>query len=385
MAANKINIVFFNFLRGFSPALFSFLLAVVGVNKCGKENWGDFVSVLLIVFLFNFIANWGNKEYLIRAYSDQPHQIKALFSRSFYSRSVFLIFAFALFLFYPLSIALAGVALISMRFVYSSFESVVIYQQKFALQFIAELVGFLLILVLIYWNVTFSVFYFLIVYAAVTALKIIVLAVVLKPFSTNDFRFDKGMLRQTIPFFLIGLSGWLHSKIDLYIVDFHLSDAELAQYQILIVAYLMLDAVPAFIVQPFSKHIYRLNAISLNKMRQILRWIALPIVLVGSGAIYLFLFYLTDIKFNIPIYLLMTLGAIPPFFFMIDIFILYRRQKERLIMKISFVGAAVNLFIGLALVPLYGVFGAVVGVCFSKWIMLIIPFIVKKQNANLAE
>jgi O-antigen/teichoic acid export membrane protein len=215
-------------------------------------------------------------------------------------------------------------------------------------------------------------------------LKAVLLGLILRPIPKKGTAlFNKALLVATIPFFLISLSGWLHSKVDLYLVEFNLSTAHLSKYQILVGAYIMLDAVSGFMVQPFSKHLYRLNEATISKMRRLLRWLALPLVLIGSGSIYLFLENFTAIRFDNSIYLLMTIGSIPPFFYMVDIFMLYRRKKEKQIMGLSFLGAFINLSIGLLLIPDYGIFGAVIGVCCSKWIMLLVPLLVKyDQKSN---
>ncbi len=379
MIAKRVNIIFFNFLRGFAPSLFNFFIALIGFQSCGAENWGEFAGVILILFVFNFIANWGNKEYLIRTYSEKPNEIKLHYAKSLTTRALFLALSIPLLLYYDSNIALLSILLIIVRFLYSSFESLIIYQQAFKMQLIAELTGFVLILSAIFFNKSFSIEYFLFVYLVSNLVKLVLLTIYLKPFGKRDlFHFDFSILVLTLPFFLISLSGWLHSRIDLYIVEFHLGDTYLAKYQILMGAYLLLDALSAFIVQPFSKHIYRLKDETLKKIRFLLMKIGLPLVLMGSFSIYIFLNFFTTVEFSNLIYFIMTIGAIPPFFYMIDVFILYRRKQEKLIMRIGFLGAGLNLLLALILIPKVGILGAIIGATVAKFILLTAPYFVKK-------
>ena len=41
-------------------------------------------------------------------------------------------------------------------------------------------------------------------------------------------------------------------------------------------------------------------------------------------------------------------------------------------MKITFIGALINLILTLILTPTYGIFGATIGVCIAKWTVLVI-------------
>lgn len=368
-------------MRGFSPSLFNFLLALLGFKYCGADNWGEIAGLILVFFFFNFVANWGNKDYLIRAYSERPQAISSLFFQSLTSRAVFLLLALPLFFYYPVSIAALGVLIIFCRYIYSSYESLIIYHQKFKTQFFAEFLGFIVVLAAILFNDQFSISYFLLAYLIASFVKTLYIVVAFKSNLTWQLTtLSPSLIAATIPFFLISLSGWLHSRIDLYIVEFNLSPAHLSKYQILVGAFLMLDAVSAFAVQPFSKHIYRLNPHTLDKMRHLLRLIGIPAVLLGSFTIYLFLTYVAKIEFDRTIYLIMTLGSIPPFFYMVDIFILYREKREKEIMTLGFIGAGINLVLCLVLIPNYGILGAVIGVCCAKWVMISVPFLVKNKK-----
>jgi O-antigen/teichoic acid export membrane protein len=376
----KLNIIIFNLLRSFAPALFNFAIAVLGVQYCGAENWGMLVSIMIVLFVFTFISNWGNKEYLIRAYAREPAMILHLFFSNLTTRAILLVFSFILFVFYPIDIALIGIALIVVRFVYSSLESLIVYHQKFKQQLLAESAGFAIVLLAIVFNKTFSVFYFLCIYLLANLIKSVMVILALKPRPEKGMiKFSKTQVLAAIPFFLIGLSGWMNSKVDLYVVDYYLPASDLLQYQILVTAFIMLQGVSAVVLYPFSKHIYRLNDVVLAKMKNRLALAGVPVVISGSIAIWFFLNSYTAIRFDTAVYLVMAIASFPPFLFMVDIYTFFKTNHEKIVMYVNFIGAILILILTIILIPIYGIFGAALGICCSKWMIFMIYKLTKNS------
>jgi len=369
----KLNTILLNLVRSFAASIFNFTIAIIGVRTFGTENWGELVSISLTLFVFSFIASWGNTEFLIRSYGKHPALIYQNFLSSLLTRSVFLLLTIVLFFVYPIHIALIVVPLICVQFLSESINSLVVYHHKFKVHILAEIVLFLTVLTALLSLDSFSVSYFLIFYLIANLAKAGILIFALKPFSHRvRGKFDVKLIVSMVPFFLVVFSGWMHSKIELYIIDFFRSPSELSQYQILATAFIMLQGTSSFIIYPFSKHIYRLKAKTVNKIQRILFLISFPSALLGGTAIWLFLSFYTPIRFDISIYILMTLASIPPFLFALDIYKLYKTNMEKEVVRISFVGAFVKLGIALVFVPLYGVLGGVLGVVVSQWVMLLL-------------
>ncbi|MBL4670512.1 MAG: polysaccharide biosynthesis C-terminal domain-containing protein [Flavobacteriales bacterium] len=373
MFPKKLHTIFFNLLRNFAPSLFNFGIAIIGVQYCGTENWGELVSILITLFIVNFIANWGNQEYLIRAYSKKPNSILNLYFSSLTTRSLFLVLSLGFFFYYSASIAMLGIALIVVQFIYNSLGSLIIYHQKFKSQLLAEFLGFLVIFLAISFNRSFSVSYFLIAYLVSFLLKLSILIPLLKLFPKKGMmQFNKTYILEMAPFFLIGLSGWMQSKVDLYIVDYFLTPSDLAQYQLVITAFIMLLSISALLTQPFSKHLYRINEQVILKIRKLVSWAGLPITIVGSWVIWYFLENYTVVHLNVNVYWMLALSIFPPFLYAVDILNYYKRKEEKKVMKITFIGALINLILTLILTPTYGIFGATIGVCIAKWTVLVI-------------
>lgn len=371
MSNSKFNLIILNLFRGFLPSLINFSIAIFGIQQFTAESWGALVSVWIILSVFSFVANWGNKEYLIRDYSKNPSLILSFYFSSLLTRSFLLLSTLILFAFYPFKIALGCILLVIAQFLYNSLNSLITYHQKFKQHLIVEIMGFLMIVTAIFYWDTFSVGYFLMLYVFVTLLKFFLMAVSLQLYSAKlDLNIDKKHLIAASPFFLIALSGWLQSRVDLYIVDYYLTSKDLSQYQVLITAFIMLQSVSALIVNPFSKHIYRADYKLINNMSLLLSAIGLVVVVIGGGTIWIFIENFTIIHFESEVYLIMTIASFPTFLFMIDIFKHYKQGKEKRVMQVNFLGAIANLMVTVYLIQFSGILGAVIGICFAQWLML---------------
>ncbi len=382
LGSKKIKTIIINFFRGITPSIFNFVIALLGFHYCGSVNWGEFVGLMLILFFFNFLANWGNKEYLIRDFSQTPSRISKNYFSSLITRSVFLVLTAILFAIYSYETAILGVGLILVRFIYLSFESLVIYHQKFGIQLLSECMSFIIICGGILLSETFSINYFISLYIAAFLVKIIMMfAFVRSNVSDKKIEFNKSHLILGLPFFLISLSGWLHYKVDLYIVEFSLLPADLSAYQVLVGAYILVETIPVLIIQPFTKHIYRVNKSLLIKVKRGLKLVAIPISLMGSLFVYFFLENFTKITYPIEVYVIITISIVPIYFYLIDILLMYKKHQEKTIMLISFIGAFINFTVTLVGIQYYGILGAVIGTCMAKIVMLAIPFYSKKEES----
>lgn len=56
---------------------------------------------------------------------------------------------------------------------------------------------------------------------------------------------------------------------------------------------------------------------------------------------------------------------------------LYKKNKEKIIMKLSFVTASLNLIMLFLLTPNFRILGAIISICITQWLYL---FFIKKEN-----
>lgn len=361
-----------NTIRGFSTPAFNFLIVVSGVKIFGKTDWANLINIMLWVYFITFMLGWGNRDHLLRTYSKNPGQMYHAFFSNFFSRSLLLPFTLLLFFFFPFPIAMWAILLVLLTFCYSALNTLVVYHQKFSAQLIAEIAGFTLIFGGIFYFETFNLVGFLMLYTIAIGTKILLLSLQMNfwkaPFSAtiSILEFKVGL-----PFFILGLSGWLMSKIDIYVVDIYLDKSQLSEYQLLITAFLMLQALAAYIIIPFTKHIYRLPSSVVQKMKYKLYIASIPLTLLGGLSIWFIMEYFVQLGFTYQYYLIGALLALPCYFYTLDIMELLKNHKERTIIYISLLGFFINISLIYLWIESYEILGVLFSVCISQWIILV--------------
>ncbi|MDO6596418.1 hypothetical protein Q4512_05795 [Oceanihabitans sp. 2_MG-2023] len=378
---NRIITIGLNTARGFASPVFNFLIAILGIKFFGKENWGTLINVMLWIFFIVFSIGWGNREYLIRAYSKQPSKIYYAFYSNLFSRSLLLPYALLLFIFFPKNIALLAVIMVILMHLYNAMDSLVVYHQVFSAQLIAEVLSFTTIICGIFLSTSFNLESFLQWYCLAFLTKIICLIIALKLWKEKlSFTISLNELKAGASFFLLGLSGWLASKIDVYIIDFYLPKARLSEYQLLITAFLMLQALSAYLIIPFTKHLYRLSDDVVKKMQKKLYIIAVPLVSIGCFAIYIVMEYFVKLQLHSWYYCIGGLIALPSFFYTLDIMKLMKKHQERKIILVNCIGFVVNFILILILIRTYEIYGVLLSVCISQWVTLFIYKLTDKKS-----
>lgn len=367
----RLRLIGINTIQGFANPAFNFLIVVFGVKIFGKEDWASLINVMLWVFFMTFMLGWGNRDYLLRKYSKAPGKMYHAFFSNFLSRSLLLPFSLLFFIFFPVPIAFWAILLVVLTFTYASLGTLIVYHQNFSAQLLAEIVAFAIIFGSIYYFESFDLERFLKVYVIAVATKLIVLSVRMNFWKE---RFSATISIQEfnagLPFFILGLSGWLISRVDIYVVDFYLEKSQLAEYQLLITSFLMLQALAAYISIPFTKHVYRVSNDVVQKIKHNLYSVALPLTLVGGFSIWIIMEKFVKLGFTYDYYILGGLIALPCYFYTLNIMELMKNHKERTIITISFIGFFVNISLIFLLIEDYEILGVLISVCITQWMVL---------------
>ncbi|QHI38120.1 hypothetical protein IMCC3317_35060 [Kordia antarctica] len=362
-----------NTIRGFASPAFNFLIVVFGVKIFGKADWASLINVMLWVFFATFMFGWGNRDYLLRKYSQEPGKMYHAFFSNFLSRSLLLPFALLLLLFFPFEIAFWAILLVVLTFTYSSLSTLVVYHQKFSAQLLAEIIAFAIIFGSIFYVETFNLETFLKIYTIAISIKLVTLSLQLN-FWKERFSATISIqeFKAGLPFFILGLSSWLISKTDIYVVDFYLEKSQLAEYQLLITAFLMLQALAAYITIPFTKHVYRVSEEVVQKIKYKLYAVSIPLTIFGGFSIWYIMEYFVKLGFSYEYYIVGGLIALPCYFYTLNIMELMKNHKERTIIYISFFGFFVNISLIFLLIETYEILGILVSVCITQWIVLLV-------------
>jgi O-antigen/teichoic acid export membrane protein len=376
---HKLLKIGFSVLKGFSIPLMNFIIIITGIKYFGKENWGEYLNVIIWISFLVFILNWGNKDYLLRKYGKKPSEVNSFFLSNLITRSLLVPIAFVLFIFFPFQIAVLAVLIIIISHFYHSFESLVIYHQKFGQQVFIEVIGFAVFFGAIYYTKNFSLINILQFYYLSIFIKLLLIIGLFKIFKNPlHIKVSLNELLFSFPFFALGLSGMINSKIDLYLVTIFLPNQTLSAYQTITTSFLMLQALSVFITAPINKSFYRSNDKIINKLKKILKKITIPITILGSFCIWLLLEKYLKLGQSKIIYFLSFMASIPAFYYIIPVLNLYKHKKEKIVLYSNIIVAALNGILSLILLKYIGLVGIFISLCITQWIFLIII----KQNEN---
>jgi O-antigen/teichoic acid export membrane protein len=378
---SKLANIGVNVFRGAVIPALNFLVMVSGIRIHGKESWGTLISIIIWVSLMVFVMGWGNKDFLVRKYSSEPSKMYTAFYSSLFSRSILLVLSLVLLIFFPAPIAFWGILLVVLMHFYASLESLVIYHQKFKAQLFSELLGFGIILGGIFGITSFSLLQFIQLYCVSVLIKLIYMFLALKLWKEKpSFEISITQLGYGLPFFILGFSGMVNSKIDLYLVNAFLPSGKISEYQLLTSAFLMLQSLSVLMASPLNKAFYRSGNRTIGKLDRLFKKLAIPLVLMGSTGIWLILEKWMQTGLPILFYLLGLLASLPAFYYVIPVLNLYKKHQEKKVLWSNIFSAVLNTIASLALLPGFGITGVLLSVCVSQWVYLII--IKKYENST---
>lgn len=377
---NRYVKIFFSLLKLVTLPVLNFTTLFLGIKFYGKTNWGAFISISIWVFFIAFIAKWAGQNYLMKEFSKNTSNYLNVFYSNFVERSVLLLPSVALFFVFPFPLAFAALVLLVLMYIYNSYDALLVYNQKFEIQFVAEIIGVMLIfsgfLMFPVFNLMLIIYLFSFSYLVKSSILFLHFN---HSFSKISIRFSFRNLLQTFPFFLIGFSGWLASKCDIYVVSYFFSKKELSEYQIFISCFLILQAIPAYLILPINTHLFRLTQHSINKIKGKLLLYSFPIILLFTILFWIVLDCFLDIQYSIPIYFFGALSTLPTFIYVVDVLLLYKQNKENYIMKCAFSVLLITIILMLVLLPYFRILGVIISVCVSQWLYL---FFIIKENKN---
>ena len=224
---HKLLTIGANTLQGFTNPVCNFLIIVFGIKTFGKENWGSFITVMIWVLFTTFILSWGNRDYLLRKFSKSPARIYYNFYSNLFTRGLLLPITLVFFYFFSFATSVWACLLVIVIFIHSALDTLVIYKQKFLLQFTTDVIAYSIIFIAIFIIEDFQKVIFLKIYTLAFAIKTILLSFFVGLWKNKiKFSVTNKELKKGFPFFLLGLSGWLISKTDIYFVDIYLSNKQ---------------------------------------------------------------------------------------------------------------------------------------------------------------
>lgn len=374
----RLGVIVTNSANSLLVPLFSPVVALLVVRLAGGPGlWGDYVRVLVVAQLVSHVAGWGNKDYVLREFARNPAGLAAAWQTSFVTRLALLAVGGA-------ALALAGfglgrgllVALLSVAFTLAQgFEVFVVYRRDFVFALGVEALTVALTAApILIMRSALTLDTLLLAVGAATLVKAGAYArryrAEVGPRGAGGF--DLGWLRRAWPFFLLGLSGLLQSRVDLYAVTAWLPRDQIGHYQVYTNLMIYLQSGAAFVLVPFVKSLYRLNDRALLGLALKLGLVGLAVVALGVPAAAFALRSVYALDFAPPFLLAGALFVLPIYFYLPSIYALFRVDKALWVVAANGVGIGLNLALNAWWLPVWGALGAAWASAATQWGLLMI-------------
>ncbi len=358
LSGKRLKLIFLNVINNLASQFSTLFISLLVVRLISIGIWGDYSKIILLITLLGQIPAWGSRDYLVREFSRAPGSINPVWMKSIVSRSVLLlpVFIFVLFTSYNLSIQSYIILILFLRFLFQSYDSLILYQRNYSLKIILEFSwGLLFALIVVLFKDKLTIITLLLLTAILDLAKATAMVIVMNiSFKPNFSFFEIDYLKKSFLFFLLGFTGLIISRIDQVSAALFLESNEIGKYQIIMSFLLIIQASSNFIIQPFLKIIYRLKFTTAKRIS--LKLFLFGIVIGGIGIIcmnYILQFFY-HIKIDFLLLLLSYLFVLPIFYYTIYIFSLLKIKRVAFIIKLNIAGALFTFLLSFIIMNIYG-------------------------------
>lgn len=327
-----------------SPAI-SIVLSYLIIHFFSKALWGEFVHYLLYFYIAMLITNWGQKDFLMRKFSEQPDQLMANWQTFFTSRLPILILVLIppIFIF-GLANGICLSAWVFAAYISQSIVPIMLFQRDYTRVIFTEVISFgalIFCLFQFYPNLTLNdLLWYYLYYNAIKSL--VFMLFYRHFFLLKKLTINLNLLLISLPFLWLGLAGFLQSKVDLYILQFYTNDVVLGEYQIISGFFIFSQSIATIILLPYLKNIYRMPSNSLRKMKRLIIIGGLVINLIVDAIIFMVLHYFFDIQLTAIQAILGFMIGYPAYIYALNIFYLFKSNRERTVLRLSIYGFLSN-------------------------------------------
>ena len=360
-------------LKSFSNVIISLLI----IRLFSETLWGEVVFYFIFIDLAFNIIDWGSKNYLLLKFSERPDQMRQQWQESLFTRFFLPVLGIIVLIFLPISFIIKVAIIIWAvgRYIYSSLEPVINYQRDYKFSIVAESGSLLVIVIPLLFLDNLRVGDILIAYAIAFVLRALLAGLHYRKFFRKySFVFSRKFIFSAFPFLLMGLSGILLSRADLYLVAALLPKAALGQYQVLNSLLLFGIFSISWLLTPFEKNIYRLKPASLKKLQYKMVLYGFPASIGLMLFIFIFLKFIFLFEFSFTIYFLGFLYLYSFFLYLIRLYYFSKKNKQHVAVAFSAVAGGVNILAGLILIPGMGISGALTAAVIGQLCLILLLF-----------
>ncbi len=353
--------------------------------------WGSYVELLLWVNLIAVFTYFGNKNYLLKKFSENPSQVYQNWNAHFLSRLVLL--AFALFLVFTLPVFQDFSLLVALwafiLFFNQSFEVLILYHRHFKMAlFIDFFANALLLLLVFFYPGAISLDILLFLVLVHSFFKGMLLSVFyFRKFKNWNFKLSLGELAYALPFFIPMLLGTIRTRVDAYYGTLFFSKTDLSQYQIFISMLGLIQMGVSYLINPFLKNFYRTKDTVLRKIEKQFIWAGILTALFSIPMVYLLIKYLYGFDFSMLHYTYAFLFVSTLFLHLILINNFYKRNMQFTVARSIFIVAILQIVAGYFLIKNYNIDGALIIRVLGQLAIVVVLYVwqsrwIKKQIVN---
>lgn len=381
---HRIGFISSNAARQLLVSAIGVAIPFMVIQYSSKEIWGEFVSLLLYSLLAAQIINWGNKEYLLRKFSETPSAISADFSSVLLTRSP-LVLLFSLVGFFLFGIESGSYLFIWIlgRFLIHSYEVLVVYEKKFNASLVLETASFVVFAIAISGKSShLGTKQLVVIYSLYQLIKGIGYLLLFRNMISQKAHFNFTYYKAGFWFFLLSMMGFLVSKIDVYIIEQFGNRIMTSDYQIINGLLVFIMSVSTFIYAPFTKNIYRNTDVTIQKAKKTLALFGIIIVPTSLIFVYIIVRYLLNSEFTFWFYIVAFFYVFPSFLYGIEIVNLFRQHKEKQVVLFLFAGTIINSILSSCFLKLnFGITGALFGSTIAQIVILTSLKLSTKRNS----
>lgn len=365
------------------PMVAQLIISLLIIKKHSTALWGEYVTLLLWVNFIILFSYFGNKNYLLKRFSEQPGKMHTVWLSNFSTRFlVFLLIGIAAFLI-PLfeSYHWLIISWMFLLFYNQAFEVLILYQKDFKFNFITELIRNTIVVgILLFFTGTLQLDAFLYIIIGGLFMKAVFYTVFYRKTLLNTkASLDKHGLMASIPFLIPMVLGTLRTKIDSYYGTIYFTKEDLSQYQIFISLIAILQLGAAYMINPFIKIFYRISKKTRAAIEKQFLLLGIIIGAIATAVMYVIITYIYEFTFSPMSYLLGYLFMMTLFIHLLLINEFYKNNKQTLVAIIIGVTALIQVALGYFTIETYQSIGALSIKVIGQWMVVLALLTFRKQ------
>ena len=362
------------------------LLSLIVIKKHNAALWGEYVELLLWVNIPAIIVYFGNKNYLLKAFSDRPAAVYQTWFTNLLSRGLLLIASILIVIWIPLFQEQLVIIIVWVLLLYynQSFESLIIHDRDFKLSIYTELSRntLLILSVLACTSILDLRLLILLVLGAALIKAVVYSFYYFRKFSGVDFIIDYSLLLVLLPFFIPMFLGTIRSKTDAYYGTLFFSKEDLSHYQIFISLMMLVQLGASYVINPFLKNFYRVKQQIASKIEKQFTLLGLLVGAAFIPILYVLAQYVYGFDYSILAYAFAFLFVITVFIHLLLISEFYKYNKQMSVAGMTAVVAFIQIIVGYYLIRDYHIEGALGTKVLGQWLIIILLLVFRKKHLS---